>query len=352
MSFITKKILEKDQSNKEPVEGGSSQNPDYNNEMMTRKLCFLIVILGASAVFAAYPDEYPMYLRLLGLSKDQIRDLHDGDFIVRSLKERRPGEYGITAAKVFDVPGYYIRDHYSYIENFRSLRNFQAIGKFKPTPELQDLAPLKFDDWELQDLAGCRSNCRLNLTDDEIAGIRQNSNLEDLYRKILLNRIGHYLQGGDPSESYLQEFPHLSAYFPDVLEYLAVYPAAKDRRIPDFFYWAKERIGRKNVIQIRHVFSQKVEEDFVMVDHLVYSNHSLLASAFVLHLINYVDGGMPRTLAVYHGRNYVDSEAGRAGGVDKKVFAAFRFAGEELEERYLDKAYSRFPHGLTPTDQR
>ena len=318
-----------------------------------RKLCLLIWIIGASSLLAAYPDEYPGYLRLLGLSKNEIRDLQEGRFVARSLKDRRPGEFGITAAKVFDVPGYYIRDHYSYIENFRNFRRFRAVGKFKSTPELQDLMPLKFEPEELQALAGCRSNCALNLTNNEIAAIGQNPNLEDLYRKILLERVHHYIQGGNPSESYLAEFPHLSAYFPDVVEYLAVYPSAKDRRIPDFFYWTKERIGKKNVIQIRHVFSQKVREDFVLVDHLVYSNHSVFASAFVLHLINYADGGIPRTLVVYHGRNYVGSETGRAAGVDKRIFSAFRDAAEELEKRYLNRrVYSGFPYGLAPTDQR
>jgi hypothetical protein len=317
-----------------------------------RTLCVLLCIVMASSLFAAFPDEYPGYLRLLGFSKSEIRELQAGRFIARNLKDRQPGEYGITAAKVFDIPGYFIRDHYSYIENFRNLRRFQAVGKFKSVPGLQDLAPLKFDPAEVQELASCRSNCALNLTDQEIAAIGQNSHLENLYRQILLNRLQNYIQGGDPSETYLTEFPHLSAYFPDVIEYLAVYPSAKDRRIPDFFYWVKEEIGKKNVIQVRHVFSQKVEDDFVLVDHLVYSNHSLLGSAFVLHLINYADGGIPRTLAVYHGRNYVTSDTGRASGVDRRMISAFRDAGEELEERYLSRAYSGFPYGLIATDQR
>jgi hypothetical protein len=317
-----------------------------------KKLTLLIWIACAASLFAAYPDEYPGYLRLLGLSKNEIRDLKEGRYIVHSLKDRDPGEWGITAAKVFNVPGYFIRDYYSYIENFRNFKNFQSVGKFKSLPELQDLEPLTFDASEIQELAACSSNCNLNLTNHEITAIGQNSNLEDLYRKILLGRVHNYLQGGNPSETLEAQFPHLSAYFPDTVEYLAVYPSARDRRIPDFFYWQKERIGERNVIQIRHVFSQKVDEDFVLIDHLIYSNHSLLASAFVLHLINSVDGGMPRTLAVYRGHTRLAAGTGRGSGIDKRIFAAFRDAGEELEERYLNRAYSRFPYGLARTDQR
>ncbi len=311
-----------------------------------------MLFLGCSALFAAYPNEYPMYLGMLGFSKNEIRDLQEGRIVIHSLKDRRPGEFGITAAKVFDVPGYFIRDYYSYVENFRSLRDFQEVGKFKLIPELQDLAPLTFDAAELQEIAACSSDCGLNLTKEEIAAIQKGSNLEDLYRKILLDRVHRYLKTGNPSASYLEDLPHLSAYFPDVVRYLSVYPASRNRRIPDFYYWVKQRIGEKNVIQIRHVFSHRVREDFVLVDYLVYSNHSLMASAFVLHLINYADGGSPRTLLVYHGRNYVDSETGRAASVDKRLFSAFRNVGEELEERYLSRTYPGFPYGLDRTDQR
>ena len=186
---------------------------------------------------------------------------------------------------------------------------------------------------------------------EEAAAIQQTSNLEDLYRKILLGRLQEYRRNGSPSDTYLKSFPHLPAYFPRVLDYVSVYPASKDRRIPEFFYWAKEEIGGKNIIQIRHVFSQRIHEDFVMVDHLIYSNHSLLSSAFILHLVNYVDDRYPRTLLVFYGRNYGNSQ-NRLGSSNKRVFAAFRNAGEELEERYLSRVYPGFPYGLTPSDQR
>jgi hypothetical protein len=317
-----------------------------------KKLCiFVVSCVLASALYATYPEEYPIFLRLLGFSKEQIEDLQYGRPIQRSLKERNPGEFGISAASVLDVPGYFVRDYYGYIENFRNLREFRAVGKFHEQPEMQDLAPLTFSPEELQAFADCRSNCSLNLTEEERTSISQTSNVEELYRTILLNRVRNYMLKGSP-DSYLKDFPHLAAYFPNILEYVSTYPARKDRRIPDFFYWTKEQIGGKEVIQIRHVFSQRVYDDYVLVDHLVYSNQALIASAFVLHLIRYVDGGHPRTLIVYHGRNSVDSTTGRAPGADKKIFAAFRRAGEELEERYINRAYHGFPYALLPGDQR
>jgi hypothetical protein len=317
-----------------------------------RKFCFLTLLAIASTLFAAYPDEYPAYLRLLGFSKGDIRDLQYGHFIARTLKDLRPGESGVTAARVFNVPGYFIRDYFSSIENFKNLNNFHAVGKFKPEPELQDLGPLIFDAIDLQDLASCKQNCSINLTDQEIAGIQQNANPEDLYRKILLNRVQKYRKSGDPSNAYLNPFPHLKAYFPRVVEYASTYPAKKDRHVQDYFYWTKEKVGKKSVIQLRHVFSQRVGDDFVIVDHLIYSNHSLLASASIFHLINYVDSGFPRTLLVYHGRTQVDAQADKPARIDKKMFASFRKAGKKIEERYSTQFYPGFPYALTATDQR
>jgi hypothetical protein len=192
----------------------------------------------------------------------------------------------------------------------------------------------------------------LNLTEEEIAGIGSNANPEDLYRNILLDRLRNYLKDGNKTGTYLKDFSHLSAYFPLVVRYSDGYPDTRDRRVPEFYYWVKDPFGDRNVVQIRHVFSQRIQDDFVIVDQLVYSTHSLMASAFVLHLINYADGGHPRTLLVYHGRTYVDPEIGRSARTDRRVFAAFRAAGEELEKRYVDRQYVKFPHGIVVSDQR
>jgi len=312
----------------------------------------ILILLAATAVFAAYPDEYPLYLRMLGFTKSEIHDLQYGDTVFHPLKQARPGEYGVSAARVFDVPGYFIRDYYSYIENFRSLQNFQMVGKFGDPPNLQDLGPLFLDEVELNELTACKQQCGLNLTNEEIAGMRTDVNLQQYFRNIMLNRLIAYKTKSDHSKNYLEDFDHLHAYFPDVLEYLAKYPASRNVHVPEFFFWMKEKIGGKQVIEIRHVYSERIGDDFVVVNNLVYSNHILMESASVLHLISYVDRGFPRTLLVYYGRNYVDPETGKAAGQDKRIFAAFEVAGKELEKRYLSSAFPHFPYGLITTDQR
>jgi hypothetical protein len=322
------------------------------NYIRMKRFCLVLVLLAASSLFAAYPDEYPGYLRMLGFSKKEIRDLRDGGIVIHTHKEVRPGERGISAARVFDVPGYFIRDYYSYIENFRNLQNFQIVGKFSEPATLQDLVPLTFDALELKELAACKVKCSLNLTQEEVNGIQDGIDLQEYYRNILLDRLSEYKTQANHSKNYLQDFSYLPAYFPHVLQYLTKYPQTRDKNIPEFFFWIKEKIGGKNIIQLRHVYSQRVVDDFVLVNNLVYSNQSLMASASVVHLINYVDRGYPRTLLVYYGRNYVDPETGTASRQDKRIFTALEVAGKELEKRYLSSYYPDFPYGLLPTDQR
>lgn len=348
----------------------------------------LVVTICAPLVFASYPDEYPIYLRFFGFSKSEIRDLQDGGFITHMIRNRMPGEYGTIAAQVHGVPVYYFRDYYSYIENYKSLLNFQQVGKFKERAGLQDLRGLQFDDSDLHDFLACRQkNCGLKLSSREMSRIPQDVDItndsgkervSNVYRQILLDRLMAYQKEGmegladyeddavpyRPSEllkSHLLKFEHIGAYFPIVERYLKDYPRYKNKRIDEFFYWSKEYLGNKPVIAIRHVFSQKVGEDYIIVNKLVYSNHYFLSSIALIHLINYADREVPRTLLVFEQRTLTDLKGdpfdaiGRnilRNNLEKRVALGFKMVGKTMEERYFHRSYAGFPYGLLPRDQR
>src|SRR5262245_33824923 len=195
-------------------------------------------------LYAAYPNEFPIYLGTLGFSKSEIIHLSGGGLISHSLYDRLPGEYGIVSAIVQNVPAYYFRDYYQYIENYKSLNQFAEVGKFKNIPSLQDLMGLRFSDDELQEFLNCRSGgkCLVQLSTEEVATIPANGNLKtqagkadvaDAYRKILLDRLLTYQTGGTAAlapyvgspepqnlmeslNEHLYKFPYLRAYFPRV----------------------------------------------------------------------------------------------------------------------------------------
>jgi hypothetical protein len=353
-----------------------------------KRMCgivFMFVLMTVSLLFAAYPDEYPIYLRMLGFSKDEVGYLQNGRMVTHSIENRAPGEFGIIAAQVYNIPVYFFRDFFRYAENYGSLLNFEQIGKFKQTPDLQDLRSLRLSDSELKELLNCRSgSCNLSLTAEEIQRIPSNPDLStsegiesftDAYRLILLHRLLAYREKGIRSftgtgedsnvvstqlvEDHLYRFAHIQAYFPLLREHILDYPKTKDPRTDEFFYWTKERLGSKPIISIRHVFSQRVGEDYVQASVLVYSSHSYLSSISITHLINYSDMQVPRTLVVMEQRTLTSLHGNVIKGfgrnvlrsnLEKRVAAWVGYVGKAMENRYREN--SQFPYGLVARDQR
>ncbi|MCI0446180.1 hypothetical protein L0152_23560 [bacterium] len=349
-------------------------------------IAFMFVLMISSLLFAAYTDEYPIYLRMLGFSKDEVNYLQNGRMVTHSIENRAPGEFGIIVAQVYNIPVYFFRDYLRYAENYGSLLNFEQIGKFKQNPDLQDLRSLRLSDSELKEFLNCRSgSCNLSLTSEEIKRIPDKSDLTtsegieaftDVYRQILLSRLMAYRQrgirsfSGDGEESaavvsrqlvedHLYRFPHIQAYFPRVHQYILEYPKSTEEHPDEFFYWTKESLGSKPIINIRHVFSQRVGEDYVQVSLLVYSSHSYLSSIGITHLINYTDIQVPRTLVVTEQRTLTNLHGSIVKGLgrnvlrsnlEKRVATWVGYVGKAMENRYLEN--SQFPYGLLARDQR
>lgn len=354
---------------------------------VVRILPFVLVLWVVQNLFAAYPREYPMYLGLLGFKKGEIERLRDGGMATHSILNKDPGEFGISAARVFNVPVYYFRDYYRYIENYQTLFQFESVGKFQKPAEPQDLKALRFTDGELSEFLGCKvKDCEMKLSSDEITMIPDKPDMKteagreavsEVYRKILLSRLTAYQSQGlaglgkyddgpreyNPKEiadAHLLKFDHLEAYFPGITRYLQEYPSYKDQRIDEFFYWSRSHLGNKPVIAIHHVITRRVGEDYVLVSRLVYSNHYYLSSMTVMHLINYADAISPWTLFVFEQRTLTDLHGPLEGigrnilrsNLEKSVTAEFKAVGKEMEERYKSRNFANFPFGILPRDQR
>jgi hypothetical protein len=347
-------------------------------------LCFALLV---PVLHAAYPNEFPLYLGMLGFRKSEIERISDGGIVTHSLYNKLPGEYGIVSAIVQNAPVYYFRDYYQYIENFRSLNEFQSVGKFQSNPGMQELMALQFTEGELRELLNCRTHCTIQLSAEEISTIPPDAEIKteqgkarvmDVYRQILLNRLLVYQKGGtaalasyagsaDPQSLqdilrlHLYKFPYLTAYFPIVKEQILGYPEYIDPETINFFFWSKDHLGNKPVVNLRHVMIFPVGEDYLIVNKLIYSNHYFLSSLGIIHLINYANKTIPRTLLVYDQRSLTDLEGdpvkalGRnilRSNLEKKVAYGFESVTKEIELRYTSRWFGNFPFGLLPRDQR
>ena len=118
--------------------------------------------------------------------------------------------------------------------------------------------------------------------------------------------------------------------------------------------------GNKPVISLRHVVTRRIGEDYMLVNHVIYSNHYYLSSIAVMHLIHYSDAISPWTLFVLNQRTLTDL-AGPGEGFGRNILRSnleravnheFKEVGKEMEARYKSRSYANFPFGLYPRDQR
>lgn len=332
----------------------------------------LLLLLGTwtSLVFASFPDEYPLYLRTIGFEKDEIRDLRDGGVVTHGIRDALPGEFGVVAARVINVPPYYFRDYYLAVENFKTLRNFQNIGAFQTKPTAKDLQPLELTNPEISALVKCKSGpCDFRLSPAEIAnlpsGVSDQYHLSDVYRSFLANRLLEYKKSGSrdaASVAEINRFSDLAEYFHASELYLLNYPSTKNENGRDLFYWARENLGRQSAITLHHLFAQPVGEDFIMIDREIYNSRpGIAASITVLHLIGYADRTAPATLVVLQQRVQTDLTAMPFQVFVKNYYrislrehllSELKNGGKAIEERYQGRAFATFPFGLRSRDQR
>ena len=336
---------------------------------MIRKLVLLIFAAWTSLAFTSYPDEYPLYLRALGFQKGEIRHLRDGGIVAHGIKVALPGEFGVVAARVVNVPPYYFRDYYWAIENFKTLRSFQNIGKFKQIPTASDLRPLEFSNDELVALQNCKSGpCEVNLSSAEIASLNPARNREllaDRYREILYQRLLVYRKAGlhdEASETQVKRFPELSEYFQPSMEFVLQYPAITDHQTSELFYWTKESLGRPTAIALHHLMIRQIGADVLLMDREIYNSvPGFMASMAVFHLIAYADRGSPATLVVIQDRIQTDLKSvpfqvflKNYYGINlrNRVWAELKYGGNAMEDRYQGRAFATFPFALKSRDER
>jgi hypothetical protein len=336
---------------------------------MKKSVVFLLAVMILSLGLTSYPNEYPLYLRALGFQKEDVRNLKNGDIWIHALKEPLPGEFGVTAARVINVPPYYFRDYYLAIENFKTMRNFQNVGQFRKIATSNDLRPLEFTNDELLTLERCKSGlCEMNLSTAEIAMLSPNKSrdeLADRYRKILLQRLLDYKKSGlhDPtSEISVKRFPDLAEYFQPSQQLALKYPAITDQQMIEHFYWAKEFAGKQTAIALHHIMVQSVGDDVLIMDRMIHNSiPGLMASMAVFHLISYADRGAPSTLVVIQQRIQSDLKAKPFeifrknyynDNLKRQLFTLLKSTGDAMEHRYKERVFATFPFALKSRDER
>ena len=211
------------------------------------------------------------------LRRDEREKLVQRRVVVRGLPGRGKQIAVIAASAIAISPDAFI----SRVRAAGGLKSPDALGgRFDDPPALENLARLSLDEGDLDRLRRCRpGDCRLNLSDQEISGVRQAlatnpgggaSQANQVFREVVLDRARRYQSGGLKSlpdyhdrrepvhpagifSEILQQTPYLKSDVPGIAAYLEQFPSGDAAGSESSLQWSRVMMNDKAVVMVTHL---------------------------------------------------------------------------------------------------
>lgn len=272
-----------------------------------------------------------------------IARLDAGDTLAKVLSEH-DGTVAVFGARRVASTGDRLVAWMQQIDRLRQSKFVESMARFSDPPAFEDLARLSLDARDLQILRECMSaKCRAKLTDREIEALRQATNtaalqwepqLDDAFRRLILERVRAYLAGGHPAlgqwvdgrspmpldavfGSLLKGTPCLAERFADLAVHLERFPDPVDTPFDSFLYWSKERINGKPIVSATHVVMTRGSglrsTDALVVGKQLFATHYMNGSLNVTAIVS--NGPASAHYLVILNRTNVDFLRGIFGGL-------------------------------------
>jgi len=307
---------------------------------------------------AATVDPFAFFQPSVSLTVDERQRLDRGEAIARTLSGQ-DREVAVFAAVRVHVDGDRLVAWVRRIEELKRSSYVTAIGRFSEPPRIADLEGLALDDEDLSEIQACRpARCGLHLSANEINDLQRAASdagkdwkpaVQRAFRGVLLARVAAYRAGGQtalapyenrldpvsPDKELTAAIDHsafLAKHVPQLVDRLMRYPREATPNVESFFYWSKERLAGRTIVDISHVSILR-SADPALPDALV-AGKEIFATRYVtasLGVTAIMPGGSANYL-VYVNRSEVDVFGGIFGGlvrwfVERRVRAE---AGEVL----------------------
>jgi hypothetical protein len=262
--------------------------------MRTVALLSLIAAAGLPGSSQSNPDLENFFRKDVGLSRDQIAAIQNGQPVAKALPARTPGEIFLFGAIYIQAAPEKYFQHVSDLERLHKLPGYLALGVMSGPPQFLNWKGFSFDSDDIRALRNCKpGDCQFQLPASSIQEIRRdidwsapgvservNQLLQQTASQFLAayqvqgNQVlGAYHDKEDPTEvarqlaymlSYLKALPQ---HLPDFYNYLLSYPGGKPANVDDAFYWAKVKFGLKPTLRIVHVMTMRGKP----ADQIVYA---------------------------------------------------------------------------------
>ena len=232
------------------------------------------------------------------------------------------------------------------VEQLQRGKYIPVIRRFSNPPRIEDLAELKLDEDDLEDLRDCRpGHCDLKLAGYEMVRIRAAIDAagddwqpaaQHAFRQVILSRALAHIRGGFadalPYEDHktravpAREFEYLLAgcrlpglRMKPVVAHLRAYPRTDDG-VETFLFWSRDMLGDLkpvvSITQVSIVGSARPDEPTIIASAQVYASHYLTASLSVVAVTGESGGGR---YLVYARRSRGDLFTGPFGGWVRRI---------------------------------
>jgi len=251
---------------------------------------------------AAEPNKF--FHEYIGLSDDQIEQVHRGKAIAKIMESRTPDEVFVFGSVYIKAsPEQYLKFALD-LDALRKLPNYLAIQKFSDPPKLSDLDGFTLEQEDVKQLKNCKpGHCEIQLPAESMEEFQRvvNWSAPDVAdqanhaaQRMALEALVQYEQGGNAAlgiyrdkshpaavaetfQSLLSRSKALPVYLPDLDHYLLDYPAAKFNSIESEFYWEKVNFGLKPTLRIVQAIiyhgTQPTEPAYAVAVKQLYSSH-------------------------------------------------------------------------------
>lgn len=251
---------------------------------------------------AAEPNEF--FREYIGLSDDQIEQVHSGKPIAKIMESRTPHEVFVFGSVYIKAsPEQYLKFALD-LDALRKLPNYLAIQKFSDPPKLSDLDGFTLNEEDVKKLKDCKpDHCEVQLPAETMEAFQQSVNwsapdaagqVNHLAQEMALEALQRYIQGGNGAlgtyrdkkqpaavaetfQSLLSRSKALPVYLPDLDHYLLDYPRVSLDNVETQFYWEKVNFGLKPTLRIVQTIvyhgKSSSEPAYAVAEKQLYASH-------------------------------------------------------------------------------
>jgi len=284
-------------------------------------------------------------------TSDQVADLNAGKVISRTDVSRDDREAAAAAIVRISSPMERVAAYFHQMVSYEDGEVTLGFGTFSRPPGAPDLARLKLDADDVEDLQSCRpGRCNVRMGGASMADVRSAvdwkspgavDRASEWARSKMLAYVSSYLERGDAAlityddqskpvkladewRGIIRNSPFLAVYAPVLPRYLTEFPRASVPGMTDELYWDKQHYtSLKPILGVTHMVTWRDPQRpdrIVVAQKQLYASHYFFGSlATTVFLEDRTNASAPVTYVVYANRSRGDLMSGGFGGLKQRL---------------------------------